>query len=73
MEGGLAYLPTAHFPAAMLTSATRGGDSPLLEEGKTDADGHVVDAQRDRVPLFRSVLFGNKRTYKNHPVHQTVK
>lgn len=43
---------------------------PLLKEGKADTDGHVVDAQRNRVPLFWRVLSGqvivsNKRSHKS--------
>ena len=31
-------------------------DSPLLEEWEADADGHVVDAECDRIPLFWTIL-----------------
>lgn len=32
----------------------------MLEESKTDADGHVVDAQRHRVALFGGILSEDK-------------
>lgn len=43
---------------------------PLLEEGEADTDGHVVDTQRNRVPLFWRVLSGhiiasNKHSHKS--------
>lgn len=51
---------TAKPPAAPTAAAEPERDSPLLEEGEAHADGHVVDAQRDGVPLFWSVLSESK-------------
>lgn len=50
-----------HANTQQISRDTPTGFLPLLEEREADADGHVINAQRDGVSLFRTELKCQRR------------